>query len=74
MKISIIIIRIKFKSSDHVIEDDDGTFKGSTTPMVDLGMYKFKKLNKRKIIPEELFTNAYTEEVYYSEHVYNDTK
>ena len=42
--------------------------------MVDLGMYKFKNLNKRKIIPEELFTNAYTEEVYYSEHVYNDTK
>ena len=27
------------KLSDHIIEADDGTFKGSTTPMVDLGAY-----------------------------------
>ena len=46
------------KLSEHVIEADDGTFKGSTTPMVDLGKYGFKYLNTGNIIPEELFTNA----------------
>ena len=28
--------------SDHLIESDGGHFEGSTTPMVDLGTYKFK--------------------------------
>ena len=27
---------------EHVFESGDGTFKGSTAPMVDLGMYIFK--------------------------------
>ena len=29
---------------DHVIEADDGTFKGYTTPMFDLVPYEFKSL------------------------------
>ena len=37
---------------DHVIEADDGKFKGSKTPMVDLGTYEFKNLNTGKITPE----------------------
>ena len=37
--------------------------------MVDLGTYIFKYLNTGKNTPEESFTNAYTEEVYGSEHV-----
>ena len=37
--------------------------------MVDLGAYSFKDLNTVKITPEELFTIAYVEEVYSSEHV-----
>ena len=36
---------------EHVIKADDGHFKGSITPMVDLGMYAFKDLNTRKIKP-----------------------
>ena len=32
---------LNLKFSEHVIEADDGPFKGSTTPMVDLVMYKF---------------------------------
>ena len=43
---------LNLKFSDHVIEADDGTFKGSTTPMVDLGTYKFKILNTGEITPE----------------------
>ena len=36
---------LNLKFSEHVIEADDGNFKGSTTPMVDLGTYIFKYLN-----------------------------
>ena len=34
-------LRLNIKFSEHVIEADDGPFKGSTTPMVDLGTYMF---------------------------------
>ena len=73
-KISIDIIRIKFKFSDHVTKADDGPFKASIAPIVYLSTYKFKYLNKGKIIPEELFRNTFTEESYESEHVCNATK
>ena len=56
------------------MEADDGTFKGSTTPMVNLGVYIFKDFNTGKITPDESFTNAYVEEVYESEHVRTATK
>ena len=59
---------------EHVIEADDGNFNGSTAPMVDLVAYIFKDLNTGKITPEELFTNAYVEEVYESDHVSTATK
>ena len=39
--------------------------KGSTTPMVDLDIYEFKYLNTGKTTPKEMFTNAYSKEVYY---------
>ena len=32
---------LNLKFSDHVIKSDDRPFKGSTTPMVDLGTYEF---------------------------------
>ena len=65
---------MNLKFYENVIEADDGTFKGSTTPMVDLSTYIFKYLNTGKIIPEESFTNAYVGEVYESEHVCTTTK
>ena len=52
--------------SEDVIKADDGTFNGFTTPMAYLGMYLFKDLNTGEITPEELFNNAYAEEVYES--------
>ena len=55
---------LNLKLSEHVIKAYDGPFKGSTTPMVDLGTYIFKYLNLGKITPEESFTNSYVEEVY----------
>ena len=33
---------LNLKLCDHVIEADDGTFKGYTTPMVNIGTYEFK--------------------------------
>ena len=36
---------LNLKLSDHVIKSYYGSFKGSTSPMVDLGMYEFKYLN-----------------------------
>ena len=52
-------IRIEFKNSEHIIEVDDGPFKGSTAPMVDLGTYISKYLNIGEIKPEESFTDTY---------------
>ena len=56
-------IWLNLKWSEHVIEANDEPFKGYTTPTFDLGTYMFKDLNTDKITPEELFTNAYVEEV-----------
>ena len=67
-----LVLNLKFP--EHIIKADDGTFKGSTTPMVDLGTYIFKILNTGEITPEESFTNSYVEEVYGSEHVRSATK
>ena len=33
---------LNIKLSEHVIEADYGHFKGSTVPMVNMGMYEFK--------------------------------
>ena len=38
--------------SDHIIESDYGHFKGSTSPMVDLGENEFKFLNTGEITPK----------------------
>ena len=48
----LIELGLSLKCFEHVTESDDGTFKGSTTPMVDLGIYIFKYLNKGKITPK----------------------
>ena len=45
-------LEFNLEFSDCVIEAYDGTFKGTTAPMVDLGTYKFKYLNTGYIIPE----------------------
>ena len=42
--------------------------------MIDLGTYIFKNLNTEKIKPQRLFTNAYVEGVYESEHVRTSIK
>ena len=60
--------------SDHVIKARDGPFKGSTTPMVDLGTYTFKILNTGEIMPGKLFTGAYVKKLYELEHVCTATK
>ena len=52
-------IRIEFKNSEHIIEVDDGPFKGSTAPMVDLGTYISKYLNIGEIKPKESFKDTY---------------
>ena len=67
-----LVLNLKFY--DRVIESDDRSFKGYTTPMVYLGMYEFKILNTGEITPEESFTNAYVDEVYDLEHVCTSTK
>ena len=65
---------LNLKWSEHVIKAGDGPINGSTTPMVDVGMYICKYLNTEKITPEELFTDAYVKEVYESENVRTATK
>ena len=42
--------------------------------MVDLGMYIFKYLNIDKITPKEWLNDAYSKEVYESEHVRTATE
>ena len=48
---------LNLQLSDHTIEADDGTFKGSRAPMVDMGTQEFKDLNTGKNSPGEQFTN-----------------
>ena len=45
-----LVLNLKF--SYHVIERDDGPFKGSTAPMVDLCTYEFKYFETGKITSE----------------------
>ena len=42
--------------------------------MVDLGIYEFKDLSAGNIATEKYFTNAQTEEIYYSGQVCTYTK
>ena len=49
--LTALVLNLEF--SDPVIEADDVPFKGSTTPMVYLGIYDPEDLNTRKIAPEE---------------------
>ena len=49
----LIELGLSIKFSEHVIESDDRPFNGSTAPMVDLGTYIFKYLNKGEITHEE---------------------
>ena len=41
---------LNLKLSEHIIEADDGPFKGSTTPMVDLDAFIFKDLNNLLVL------------------------
>ena len=43
---------LNLEFSEHFIKANDGHFKGSTEPIVDLGTYIFKDLNTGKITPE----------------------
>ena len=65
---------LNLKFSDHIIEADYGTFKGSTTPTVDLGTYESKDLNTGNITLKELFKNAYVDEIHELEQVRTSTK
>ena len=40
---------LNLKNSEHVIKGGEGTFEGSTSPIIDLGIYEFKGLNRYKI-------------------------
>ena len=48
----IIELGLNVNFSNHVIKADDGPFKGSTTPLVYLDVYKFKDLNTGKTTPK----------------------
>ena len=55
--------------SEKFIEADDGHFKGSTTPIIDLGTYIFKDLHRYKITPE-FFKLMLTLKNYLSQNMY----
>ena len=65
---------LNLKSSEHDIEADVVPLKGLTSPMVDMGTFQFKDLNAGKITPEELFMDAYVEEIYGLENFRSYTK
>ena len=51
-------------TSEQLIEEGEGPLKGSTSPIIDFGTYKFKDLNTGKFTSEESFKNIYVDEVY----------
>ena len=60
----LTLLGLNLKFSEHAIEADYGPLKGSSSPMVDLGMYELRNLNTGEITPEELFIKAYEEEIH----------
>ena len=50
--------------SENVINGGVRSLKGSTLPMVYLGIHEFKDLNTGRITSEEYFMNAYIEGVF----------
>ena len=66
----ITLLGLNFIFSYHAIEAGDGTFEGSTSPMVYLSKYEFKDLNTGKITPKHSFINAYIDELSYLEILY----
>ena len=51
---TLTILGLGLKLSDHVTEADDVPFKGSTSPIVDLGMYELKDLITGEIKPKKI--------------------
>ena len=70
----LLALGLNFLLSDHAIESYDANFKGSTSPTVDLGAHEFNYLNTGKIKSEEVFMNAYAEEIHKSEQVRTSTR
>ena len=70
----LLALGLTFSLSDHVIVSDNVTFKWSTSPTVDLGAHEFNYLNTGKIKSEEVFMNAYAEEIHKSEQVRTSTR
>ena len=62
----LIELGLGLKCPKRNIGAGDGPLKGSTSPMIDLGTYKFKYVSTRKIRPGEYFMNNYIEELYES--------
>ena len=62
------------KLSNHVVEGDDGPFKGSTTPVFDMSMYDFTYFETGKITLEEMFMKSYVDEIYELEQVRASSK
>ena len=62
-----LVLNLKF--SEHVIEADYGIFKGSTTPVVNLGTYIFKYLNTEKLHPKNCLLIS-TPKKYMSQSIY----
>ena len=52
---------LNLKFFKHVIKSDSQPLKGSTAPIVDSGIYRFKNINTGKVTSVELFIKAYTE-------------
>ena len=65
---------LDIKLSYHVIEAYEKPFKGSKAPIVDMGTYEFKGLNSGKITSEEMFMDAYQEEIHELYQFRNSTK
>ena len=65
MYISTYIFGIRIEILWNIISGGDGPYEECVAPMVDMITFNYKPLNiKETKSPEELFMDAYTEEVF----------
>ena len=57
----LIELVFNLKLCEHLIKEDDKPLKGSSSPMIDLGTYKFNDLNTGKIKLKSSIINTYVE-------------
>ena len=60
----LTVLGLNIYFSRYIIEVVDEPLKGSTSPLIYLGVYYYKYLNMGEVTPEKYFKNVYVEKLF----------